>query len=168
MNHPIPKCGSIDSVGNQPLVCRRQRNGRARGPAPIQQRERSLIRRNQFLLHSRFLTPRHSDQGSSPYSTPPRSPHKRLFRVVRRINLCDCPQLGMRTENKIDARTGPLDLAGRPIAPLIHAFGQCGFPLRVHIQQVDEEIVRQRLGPVGEDATLGLPEIRIQCAHAAD
>jgi hypothetical protein len=38
---------------------------------------------------------------------------------------------------------------------------------RAHVEQVDEEVVGQRLGPVGEDAVLGLPCWR-QDAHAAD
>ena len=40
--------------------------------------------------------------------------------------------------------------------------------MRIHVEQVDEEIIRQRLGPVGEDAVFGLPEVSIQGAHAAD
>src|SRR5271169_5418318 len=59
--------------------------------------------------------------------------HKRLLRVVRRIDFCDCSELGVRTEEEIDARAGPLDFVRRPIAPLIHAFGCRGLPLRIHI-----------------------------------
>src|SRR5271155_781184 len=47
--------------------------------------------------------------------------HKRFLRIVRRIDLRDCPELGVRTEEKIDARAGPLDLARLAVAPLIHA-----------------------------------------------
>jgi hypothetical protein len=32
-------------------------------------------------------------------------------------------------------------------------------PLRAHVEQVDEEVVGQRLRPLGEDAVLGLPGI---------
>src|SRR5208283_890344 len=54
------------------------------------------------------------------------------------------------------------------IAPLKYAFGRGCLPLRTHVQQVDEEIIRQRFWPVGEDAVFGLPEVSIQGAHAAD
>jgi hypothetical protein len=40
--------------------------------------------------------------------------------------------------------------------------------LCAHVEQVDEEVVRQRLGPLGEDAVRGLPGIRAQEAKAAD
>src|SRR3984893_12275323 len=95
--------------------------------------------------------------------------HKRLFRVVTCIDFCDCSELGVRTEEEIDARAGPLEFARRPIAPLKHAFGCRGaLPRRIHVEQVDEEIIRQRLGPVREDAVFGLPEVRIQGAQATD
>src|SRR6266567_9497414 len=84
---------------------------------------------------------------------------KRLLRVVTRIDFCDCPELGVRTEEEIDARAGPFDFLRRPITPLINPFGcRRGLPLRVHIEQVDEEIIRQRLRPAGEDAMFGVPE----------
>ena len=41
-------------------------------------------------------------------------------------------------------------------------------PLRIHVEQVDEEIIRQRSGPVGEDAVFGLAGVRVQGAQAAD
>jgi hypothetical protein len=40
--------------------------------------------------------------------------------------------------------------------------------LRAHVEQVDEEVVGQRLRPLGEDAVLGLPGIGAQDAQAAD
>ena len=44
----------------------------------------------------------------------------------------------------------------RAIATLVHVLGRgrC-LPLRVHVEQVHEEVVGQRLGPVGEDAVCG-------------
>ena len=41
-------------------------------------------------------------------------------------------------------------------------------PLRAHVEQVHEEVVGQRLRPVGEDAVLRLAEVGVQRAHAAD
>src|SRR5208283_3398366 len=49
--------------------------------------------------------------------------HKRLLRVVTSIEFRDGPELGVRTEYKIDTGAGPLDFARGVIAPLIHAFG---------------------------------------------
>src|SRR5713101_1718039 len=71
--------------------------------------------------------------------------HKRLLRVVARIDFRECPELGVRTEDQVDTSAAPLDFARRAIAPLKHAFGcRGGLPLRIHVEQVDEEIIRQR------------------------
>ena len=43
-----------------------------------------------------------------------------------------------------------------------------GLPLRAHIEQVDEEVVGQRLGALCGDAVRRLPEVRVQHAQAAD
>src|SRR5271165_3852571 len=57
--------------------------------------------------------------------------HKCLLRVVRRIDFRERPELGVRAEDKVDTRSGPLDFARRAITPLIHAFGcRGGLPLR--------------------------------------
>ena len=49
--------------------------------------------------------------------------HKRLLRVVTCIDFREGPELGVRTEDKVDTGAGPLDFARRAIAPLKHAFG---------------------------------------------
>ena len=75
----------------------------------------------------------------------------------------------MRTEDQVDTRAGPLEFVRLPVAPLVHAFRAGGrLPLRAHVEQVDEEVVGQRLRPLGEDAVLGLPGICAQDAQAAD
>src|SRR5713226_4631219 len=72
--------------------------------------------------------------------------HKRLLRVVTCVNFRNCSELGVRTEDKVGTGAGPLGFARRAIAPVKHAFGRGGgFPLRTHVEQVDEEIIRQRL-----------------------
>src|SRR5579872_795723 len=84
--------------------------------------------------------------------------HERLLRVLTPVRLRDGTELGVRAEDEVDRGGGPLHLAGRPIPALVHRRrgavpGRAGsLPLRAHVEQVDEEIVRQRLGPVGEDA----------------
>jgi hypothetical protein len=63
-----------------------------------------------------------SDPGSSPCSTPPRSPARTPPASRARIDFRQRPQLRVRTEDQIDHRARPLELAGRAIAPLQHAF----------------------------------------------
>src|SRR6202048_2319183 len=85
--------------------------------------------------------------------------HKLLLRVRAGIDFRESAQLRVRTEDQIDTRAGPLDRVGLAVAPLVHAVRARRLPLRAHVEQVDEEVVRQRLGPLGEDAVLGLPGI---------
>ncbi len=48
-------------------------------------------------------------------------------------------------------------------------FALGGFPpLRAHVEQVHEEVVGQRLGPLGEYADFRLPGVGVQNAHTAD
>ena len=66
------------------------------------------------------------------------------------------PELGVRAEDEVDGGGGPLDLARGAVATLVHVLGRAGrLPLRAHVEQVHEEVVGQRLGPVGEDAVRG-------------
>jgi hypothetical protein len=46
--------------------------------------------------------------------------HKRLLRVVTRIDLRDGSELGVRTEDEVDGGAGPLDLVRSAIATLKH------------------------------------------------
>jgi len=56
-------------------------------------------------------------------------------------------------EDEVDGGGGPPDLAGAAVAALEDVLGRAGgLPLRAAVQQVDEEVVGQRAGPVGEDA----------------
>ena len=83
------------------------------------------------------------------------------------VDFRECSELGVRTEEEVDTGAGPLEVARRAIATLILAVDRSGLPFRVHVEQVDEEIIRQRLEPVGEEAVFGLLEISIQGAQAA-
>ena len=51
--------------------------------------------------------------------------------------------------------------------PFVHAVAG-RVPLRAHVEQVDEEVVRQRTRLAGEDAVLGVSRIRAEHAQAAD
>src|SRR4030088_1262211 len=86
--------------------------------------------------------------------------HELLLRVVARIDLGDGTQLGVRAADEVDAAGGPFDLAGGEVAALegLRVLGRPP-PLRAHVEQVHEEVVGQRLGRRGEDATRGLPGV---------
>ena len=74
----------------------------------------------------------------------------------------------MRPKDQVDTRAGPLERIRLPVAALVHAIGASGLPLHAHVEQVDEEVVRQLPGPFGEDAMLGLFCICAEHAQAAD
>src|SRR6266581_9371273 len=84
--------------------------------------------------------------------------HKRLMRVVARIDFRDGSELRVRTEDEVDDGAGPLDLTRPAVTPLVEvlALGRLT-PLRAHVEQVHEEVIGQRPGPAGEDAQLALP-----------
>ncbi len=88
-----------------------------------------------------------------------------LFRQMKQI-FSPARDLGFRG---IVGGAGPLELARPAIASLEHVRG-CGgrFPLRVHVEQVHEGIMGQRLWPLGEDAVFGPPEVCLQDTHAAN
>ena len=73
--------------------------------------------------------------------------HKLLLRVRARIDFREGAQLLVRAEDQVDTRAGPIDLVRFPIAPLVHAFrASRRLPLRAHVEQVDEEVVRRVSG----------------------
>ena len=67
---------------------------------------------------------------------------KLLLRVRASVDFRQGPELGVRTEDEIDTRAGPLDFARLAIAPFKHVLGfrDC-LPLRAHVEQVHEEVV---------------------------
>src|SRR5271157_201995 len=92
-----------------------------------------------------------------------------LLPVAACIHFREGAELRVRTEDQIDYGARPLELAARPIAPFQHAVRCRGLlPLRLHVEQIHKEIIGQCSGPFGKNAMLGLPEVCIQRAHAAD
>src|SRR4029077_17237763 len=72
------------------------------------------------------------------------------LRIRASVDLRQGPELGVRTEDEIDTRAGPLALARLAIAPFEHVLGvRCRLPLSAHVEQVHEELVGQRLRPFG-------------------
>src|SRR5439155_713273 len=77
--------------------------------------------------------------------------------------------LRMRAEDKVDAGAGPLEFVRFAVTPFVNALrASRRLPLRAHIEQVDEEVVRQSPRPLGEDAVLGLPEICAEDTQATE
>ena len=76
--------------------------------------------------------------------------HKLLLRVAACVDFRKSAQLRVRAEDQIDARGGPFQLFGLPVASLIDTRGIDGLPFRSHVEQVDEKVVRQLPGLFGE------------------
>src|SRR5262245_56915941 len=59
------------------------------------------------------------------------------LRIRASVDLREGPELGIRTEDEIDARAGPLERARSAVAPLERVLGvRCRLPLRAHVEQV--------------------------------
>ena len=115
---------------------------------------------NNSSNRSRFITLSHAAT---------KSRDELLLGVVRCVDLRERAELGMRAEDEVGGRGRPLDLARGAVATLVHVLRRAGrLPLRAHVEQVHEEVVGQRLGPVGEDAVLRLADVGIEGPHAAD
>ena len=92
-----------------------------------------------------------------------------LLRVLTSVDFRQGPELGVRTEDEVDTGAGPLEFARCAITTLEHVFVFRGcLPRRAHVEQVHEEVIGERLWPLGEDAVLGLSEVGVQDSHAAN
>ena len=95
--------------------------------------------------------------------------HELLQGVLTCVDFRQGPELGVRTEDEVDTGAGPLEFARCAITTLEHVFVFRGcIPGRAHVEQIHEEVIGERLGPLGEDAVLGLSEVGIQDSHAAN
>src|ERR1700749_4734486 len=74
--------------------------------------------------------------------------HELLFRIRHAIDFRERTKLRVRAEDQVDAGGGPLDRVGLAIAALIDSLAGVA-PLRAHVEQVDEEVVGQRLRLAG-------------------
>src|SRR5262249_19626802 len=71
--------------------------------------------------------------------------HERLFRVRTRIDFGEGAKLRVRAEDQVDTRAGPFQLMCLAVAALVKVVtGR--HPFRAHVEQADEEVVRQQLG----------------------
>src|SRR5205823_3312788 len=75
--------------------------------------------------------------------------HELLLSVVARVKLCERAELRMCAEHEVGRRGGPLLFAGRAIATLVHILIRPRWsPRGADVEQIHEEVVRQRFGPV--------------------
>jgi hypothetical protein len=94
---------------------------------------------------------------------------KLLLGVLTSVDFRQGSELGVRTEDEVDTGAGPLEFARCAITTLEHVFVFRGWlPHRAHVEQIHEEVIGERLWPLGEDAVLGLFEVGIQDAHTAN
>src|SRR5438874_5852204 len=64
------------------------------------------------------------------------------LRIRAPVDFCQTPKLGVRTEDEIDTRAGPLEFARCAIASVEHVLRfRCRLPLRAHVEQVHEKVV---------------------------
>src|SRR5208283_4761708 len=91
-----------------------------------------------------------------------------LLGVLTSVDFRQGPELGVRTEDQVDTGAGPLECARCAIATLEYVSVLRGWlPRRAHVEQIHEEIIGERLWPLGEDAVLGPSEVGLQDAQAA-
>src|SRR5881227_2849560 len=87
--------------------------------------------------------------------------HELLLRSRAAIDLCEGTELRVRTEDKVDACSGPLEGVRLAVAALVQTVSTgCRLPLGAHIQKVDEEVVRQNSGRCSEETVLGTACVR--------
>ena len=100
-----------------------------------------------------------------------------LLGIITGVDLGDGSELGVRAKDQVDPARGPLDFATATIASGERILetarvGECEggsvrrLPLRVHVEQVHKEIVRQCSRATGEDAVLGTFGVGAEDAQA--
>ena len=95
--------------------------------------------------------------------------HELLLGVLTCVNFRQGPELGVRTKDEVDTGASPLEFARCAITTLEHVFVFRGcIPGRSHVEQIHEEVIGERLRPLGEDAVLGLSEVGIQDSHTTN
>src|SRR4029077_17437049 len=86
-----------------------------------------------------------------------------LLCVIARVDLREGTKFGVRAEEEVDAAGGPLDLAGpsRASREGLRGSGRRR-PLRVHVEEVHEEVAGQRSGLPCEHADIRLPDVSVE------
>lgn len=80
-----------------------------------------------------------------------------LLRIIRGMDLGQGAQLRLGSEDQVRRRPGPLHLAGPAVATLEDVVAvRTSLPLDTHVEQVAEEVDRQRTRRRSEDAVLAV------------
>ncbi len=81
--------------------------------------------------------------------------HELLLAIVAGVDLSTRPELGVGTKDEVHPGGRPLEFVGLAISALKHVLSlRDRIPLDAKIKQIHEEVVRQRLWPMGENAML--------------
>ena len=97
---------------------------------------------------TRLRRGRRSGRGSSPWSRRRRSPSRTSPSRRTGIDLGQRAQLRVRAEDQVDARAGPLDLAGLAVAALVDALASAaGFHSVPMSSRLTKKSLRQRARP---------------------
>jgi hypothetical protein len=94
--------------------------------------------------------------------------YERFRGVATSIAFSDGAELGVRAEDEINAGAGPFYVTGCAVATFEEPRSWSGLPLGFHVEQVDEEIVRESFRTIGKHAVLGFPEVCVESAEATD
>ena len=110
-----------------------------------------------------------NDRGSSPCSRPLRSRARTFPGVLAGVDFRQGPELGVRAEDEVNAGAGPLDFARHAVTALrtrLRFRRSLASPCAC---RAGSRRSRWSASPaLGEDAVLGLAEVCVQDAHAAD
>ena len=86
------------------------------------------------------------------------------------VDLGERPELGVRAEDEVDGGGGPLDLAGGPVAALVHVLR--AMPTTFHSVPMSSRFTKKSLvsvpGRSVKTPCCGLPGVGVQGPHAAD
>jgi hypothetical protein len=95
--------------------------------------------------------------------------HKLLLGVFAGVDLRECSQLGVGTEHKIHSTTKPANFTRLAISPFeeVIAHGRL-LPFRVHVEQIHEEVIGQRLRLLCQNTQVRKPDVRVQHSQASD
>ena len=91
-----------------------------------------------------------------------------LLRIVLSVDLCEGAEFGVGAKGEIHSGASPLYLAGFAVVSLIETTNSGGFPVDIHIGEMNKEVICQDAWFIGEHPVLGVTEVSIEHTHAAD
>ena len=76
------------------------------------------------------------------------SPVRTFAAIAASVDLGKSAELGVRSKDKVNHGSRPLQVACAAYPSFQHAFCRRLLPLRAHVEQVDEEVISQSLRPL--------------------